>query len=154
MNVPLMAHHNPATNLMAIQKFERQRSIELPPSYKKFLLLTNGGVPETSAFPISNFDESSIGVMQIFLGIGVEHPTSELAYAYDLYAGGIPEGIVPIASNGGGDYICLDLRKVSDRVAFWDKNHFWSTGEWRERDLYPVADTFEQFLTSLRPNPY
>ena len=54
-----------------------------------------------------------------------------------------------------GDYVCLDLARASRRrVAFWDKRHFWGTGEWREGDLYHVANSFEEFLASLRPNPY
>jgi hypothetical protein len=92
--------------------------------------------------------------MQSFAGIGVREPTDELAYSYDLYVGGFPRGIVPIAGNGGGDYTCLDLRNGKERVAFWDKRHFWGTGEWRERDFYHVADSFAEFLGSLRPNPY
>ncbi len=95
-----------------------------------------------------------IWVMQVFFGIGVREPTNELAYGYDLYAGGIPHEIVPIATDGMGNYVCLDLRKRAERVAFWDKRHYWGTGEWRESDLHDVASSFEEFLGSLRPNRY
>jgi hypothetical protein len=83
----------------------------------------------------------------------VRWPTTELAYAYDLYAGGLPRGIVPIAGDGSGNYVCLDLRKGTDRVAFWDKRHFWGAGEWRESDLYHVASSFEEFLGFLCLHP-
>jgi hypothetical protein len=151
---PKMTDANPPTTLAAIESFERERGLVLPGLYKEFLLAINGGAPEAPAFPIHGNPTASTGVMQSFAGIGVREPTSELAYAYDLYFGGIPRGIVPIAGNGGGDYICLDLRNGKERVAFWDKRHFWGTGEWRERDLYHVADSFAEFLGSLRPNPY
>lgn len=151
---PRMTDTNPPTTLAAIESFERERALVLPQFYKEFLLATNGGAPDAPAFPIHRKSTSSTGVVQSFAGIGVREPTNELAYAYDLYVGGIPRGIVPIAGNGGGDYICLDLRNGKERVAFWDKRHFWGTGEWRERDLYHVADSFAEFLRSLRPNPY
>lgn len=150
---PKIVDGNPPTTLHAIEKFERDRGLSLPSLYKNFLLVTNGGVPETPAFPIEGMALNPIGIIQVFLGIGVRWPTTELSYAYDLYAGGFPDGIVPIASNGTGDYVCLDLRNDRDRVAFWDKRHFWSTGEWREADLYHVANSFEEFLKSLRPSP-
>ena len=66
---------------------------------------------------------------------------------------GFPFGSVPIANQDLGSYICLDLRNGRQRVDFWDHRHFWSTGEWRERDLYHVADSFEEFLSLLRPKP-
>jgi cell wall assembly regulator SMI1 len=150
--LPRITEGNPSITPAAIEAFERERGITLPASYKEFLLATNGGVPELSAFPIRGNPSEPIGIVRSFLGIGVRVPTSELSYAYDLYAGGFPEGIVPIAGNGLGDYICLDLRDGKERVAFWDKRHFWGTGEWRESDLYHVADSFAEFLASLRPN--
>ena len=151
---PLMDDGNPPTTPVAIEDFERDRGVSLPSLFKEFLLATNGGVPKTPAFPIKGKASNPVGIVQAFLGIGVRVPTQELAYAYDLYVGGFPHGIVPIAGNGGGDYVCLDLRSGQKRVAFWDKRHFWGTGQWRESDLYHVANSFEEFLASLRPNPY
>jgi hypothetical protein len=46
------------------------------------------------------------------------------------------------------------MRDGRERVVLWDHRPFWGTGEWRESDLYHVADSFEEFLASLRPNPY
>jgi hypothetical protein len=151
---PEITDANPPTTLAAIEDFERSRGLALPSHYKHFLLAINGGVPKAPAFPIQGMPNRPFEMVQAFSGIGVREPTDELAYAYDLYVGGFPDGIVPIAGNGGGDYVCLDLRDGRERVAFWDKRHFWGTGEWRESDLYQVANSFEEFLASLRPNPY
>lgn len=151
---PEIVDGNPQTSISAIEEFERHRGLALPDLYKKFLLATNGGVPKHQSFPIKGMALNPTGSVQVFLGIGVRWPTTELAYAYDLYAGGFPQGIVPIAGDGSGNYVCLDLRDGTERVAFWDKRHFWGTGEWRESDLYHVANSFDEFLASLRPNPY
>ena len=142
------------TTLAAIERFEHDRGLALPDLYKEFLLAKNGGVPRNPTFPIRGMALNPTGSVQVFFGIDVRWPSTELAYAYDLYAGGFPQGIVPIAGDGSGSYICLDLRKGAERVAFWDKRHFWGTGEWRESDLYHVANSFEEFLASLRPSPY
>jgi cell wall assembly regulator SMI1 len=151
---PKMTEGSPPTTRQAIEDFESDRRITLPALYREFLLATNGGVPEKPAFPIEGMARNPIGIIQVFFGIGARWPTTELSYAYDLYTGGFPDGIVPIADNGEGSYVCLDLRKGRERVAFWDKRHFWATGEWRESDLYQVANSFAEFLASLRPNPY
>ena len=149
-----MIRRNPPTTRAAIAKFEQDREITLPTSYKEFLLATNGGVPDNTAFPIEGMTNTNVWTLQSFAGIGVAEPTNELAYSNDFYAGGIPQGVVLIAVDDGGNFVALDLRRGTDRVAFWDHRHFWGTGEWRESDLYHVANSFEEFLASLRPNPY
>jgi hypothetical protein len=152
--LPKLRDSNPPTTATAIEEFERPRGIVLPPPYKEFLLAANGGVPEKPAFPVQGIAAYSVGVIQVFFGIGARPPMPDLAEIYDFYVTGIPRDLIPIADNGGGDYVSLDLRGGRERVVFWDKRHFWGTGEWREGDLYHVANSFEEFLASLRPNPY
>ena len=145
---------NHATTNAEITAFESARSVRLPVTYKNFLLMSNGGTPIDVVYPIDGLALNPFGDIQVFFGIKAAAPMPSLESVYDLYAGGVPHGIVPIADNGGGNYLCLDLRGSRERVVFWDKGHFWSTGTWREKDLYAVADSFDQFLTLLRPNPY
>ena len=151
---PKMIRTYTLTTPDAIRQFESERRLSLPAPYKKFLLSQNGGVPADPAFPLNGYPYGKIGIVQSFKGIGVEEPTDELSYGYDFYHGGIPDDLLPIAGDGGGSFVCLDLRDNTERIAFWDHRHFWSTGEWREQDLYHVANSFEEFLGLLRPNPY
>ena len=137
---------NPPINPNEVAAFERHVGITFPASYKEFLLATNGGRPWKSDFPIKDGSTSNI---KVFLGIDVSTPTSELDYAYEQYGGALPRGVVPIASDDGGNYICLDLRSGHDKILFWEKSHFWSTGEWREKDLHDVAGSFVEFLDLL-----
>lgn len=143
---------NAPTTLAAIEAFEHERELTLPAAYKDFLLTTNGGVPAAPIFPIEGMELNPVGEVQVFFGIDAKHPSSDLAQVYDFYVGRIPAGVVLIACNSMSDYICLDLRDGGEKVVFWDKRPFWSTGEWRESDLYHVADSFEEFLASLRPD--
>ena len=152
--LPKIIDGNPPATQQGIEHFERGCGLVLPDVYKEFLLATNGGVPETPAFPVQGMADYSVGVMQVFFGIGARSPMPDLIEIYDFYADRIPHGIVPIADDGGGGYVCFDLRNGKHRVVFWDRRHFWGTGEWRERDLYHVAESFAEFLELLRPNPY
>jgi SMI1 / KNR4 family (SUKH-1) len=149
---PKMQKSPPPIVLEAILAFEKPRGVELAAAYKGFLLHSNGGVPlDNLTFPIIGMPLNPFGSIQLFFGISTATGHFSLEETYDLYVGGFPHGIVPIADNGGGDYVCLDLRNSTDRVTFWDKRHFWSTGEWRESDLYSVAPSFDAFLVSLKP---
>ena len=145
---------NHAISPSNIDEFERARDIKLPLEYREFLLNTNGGVPNDVVYPIEGFQLNPFGGLQIFFGVDTGISYASLEVVLDMYAGGIPQGVIPIADNGGGDYVCIDLRRGMSKIVFWDKRPYWSTGLWREEDLYPVADSFSSFLGALRPNPH
>ena len=151
---PKIKEPNPPTSQAIIEDFESTRELTLPSLYKTFLLASNGGRPSPLTFPIEGMALNPLGAVHFFFGIGARLSAYDLASVYDLYAAGLPKSIVPIACTDGDDFVCLDLRDGGERVAFWDRRHFWGTGEWREGDLYHVANSFEEFLASLRPNPH
>jgi SMI1 / KNR4 family (SUKH-1) len=143
---------NAPTTDSAISLFELTLGAKLPASYRQFLIRTNGGRPAQTSFQLMGYPSTEAWSVGAFFGIGTLHPTNELSYAFDLYGAAIPAGLVLIAGDDMGNYVCLDLRRGGDQVAFWDKRHFWGTGEWREKDLYHVADTFGSFIASLQPS--
>lgn len=151
---PTMSIHNPRTTPEAIVNFERSHELALPSLYKEFLLATNGGRPESPAFPIEGMPLNPIGAVSEFFGLGAKAPMADLVEIADQFRNGIPPRLLPIARTDGSDYICLDLRNDQHRVLFWDNRPFWGTGVWQESDLYPIASSFEEFLSALRPNPY
>ena len=143
-----MLESNAATSNIAIDAVEHALRLKFPRSYRRFLMETNGGRPAMNLFPIVGMRSNPFGNINFFFGIEVDSDVYDLRKTNLFYS--IPEGIVLIAENGMGDYVSLDLRNGAERVAFWDHRHFWGTGEWREQDLYPVAPSFEVFLTMLR----
>lgn len=149
-----MRDSNPPTTPQAIAEFERSRRLALPSRYKEFLLTTNGGRPDPPAFPIEGMALNPLGAVHFFFGLDATLPVYDLARTFDWFQNRMPSGIVLIASTDGADYVGIDLRKGSDQIAFWDHRHHWGTGEWRESDLYHVANSFEEFLALLRPNPH
>lgn len=152
--MPVLTNSFPPTSMSALEVFEQTRQVRLPATYKALLLQANGGTPEPSAFPIDGMELNPTGAVQVFFGLNTGGFEYDLAEMLDWFQPTIPAGIIPIACTGGADFICLDSRGGSDRVVFWDNRHHWGTGEWREEDLYHVANTFEEFIASLKPNVF
>ena len=133
-----------------ISAFENKNNIKLPDLYRQFLKQTNGGRPDRDKYPIVGLANNPFGGIQTFFGFNKLCDVDNLSNNYDFYSDKIPHGVLLIAGNGGGDYVCLDLRSGKERVVFWDNRHFWGTGEWREIDLYRIADNFAEFTRALR----
>lgn len=150
-----MKEVNHSVDVRRLEEFEGAYKLRLPADYKAFLLATNGGRPAEGFFrPAGLPTMGGVASVLDFFGLDlIDFPALSLGYALDLYSGGIPDAIVPIAVDDYGNYTCLDLRSGKEGVAFWEKSHFWSTGEWRESDLYNVADSFDEFLSMLGPDP-
>jgi len=142
-----------STTKEAIRTLEGKLGYTFPPPYREFLLSTNGGRPKAPIFPIANMPLNPTGGVNFFLGIKPQWNTYDIEENHEFHKGRIPAKILLIADNGGGDYVCIDLRDGKERVMFWDHRPFWNTGEWSERDLYFVADTFEAFVNGLRSDP-
>ncbi len=140
---------NAPTSPDAITSTEKALRVTFPAAYRHFLLEHNGGRPNLTIFPIKGMANNPFGNINFFFGIDAALEVYDLTMTNLFYT--LPPGIILIAENGMADYICLDLRKGAERIVFWDHRHFWGTGEWREQDLYPVAPSFEVFLTMLRP---
>jgi hypothetical protein len=132
-----------------ISSFEERHEISLPKAYRDFLLRHNGGQPEPAAFPIEGMPDNPYGGVQAFFGLDANLLTEDLDLVLADLAGLIPAGILPIACTDGDDFVCLDLRRLTGPVVYWDRVPFWGENVWDERDLYPVADDFGTFLNEL-----
>lgn len=151
---PRMKSANPMISVSEINEFEESIGVQLPVSYKKFLLVSNGGRPDNSVFPIQDMLLNTEGNIQVFFGLRAKHRTSDLYLVYKDMGEAVPRSIVPIATTGFSDFICLDLRGGSERVVFWDRRPFWGSGIWREDDVYLIAANFDELLVALKPNAY
>lgn len=151
--IPQIKEQNFPTTPSQVDAFEQLAGVILPPLYRQFLEATNGGVPIASRFPISGMPKNLHGSVHVFLGIGAPFESEDLVKTLSSLAGKIPDAVIPIACTAGDDLVCLDLRGTKEKVGFWDHRHFWSSGEWRERDFYPIANSFAEFLGGLTVEP-
>jgi len=75
---------------------------------------------------------------EIFYPLLIEHPYS-LEDQLLTYNGRIPEGVLPIADDAGGNQVCLDVAgEFPGSVWFWDHEQRWFTS-----NLQDAADELE-----------
>ena len=133
-----------------IKQLEATLGVPLPDDYKNFLSHCNGGYMDYEInvqFP--NGSSEFIGYCGFYsLGEGEwETNPFELHQARALSA--IPSaGVLPIARDGGGSILYLDLRDDYKVVAFVHGLPAW-TGLRQEDSLIEVASSFDEYLSKL-----
>lgn len=122
---------------------ERRLGRELPREYRGFLLQHNGGKPHSRVFdmPMLN-DVDEIGYLY---GINVSQ-YYDLSYMLEIYQGRIPDTLLPVADDPGGNQICISLGKDDlGAIYFWDHEL-----EFEGSAATRIADSFDAFVGSLR----
>ncbi len=66
---------------------------------------------------------------------------AELADAYDATRDAMPDALVPLVDDGGGNYLCVDL--ATGAISFWVHD------AWLDRNVVPVAASAAAFFQSL-----
>jgi len=141
MNVPgfeVTAHPLSESQIAGAEKV---LGVCFPFAYRQLVLKYNNSYGE-AVFPIPEAKHpASIGHWLSLLPWDTESMWSALSNWKEHE---LPEAIVPIAQNGGGDYLCLDFRsEETPRVVMWYHELQGSEG------LCLVADSFEGFLRTL-----
>lgn len=73
---------------------------------------------------------------------------SVLACAEELHDNyGVSRQLIPIALDGGGDFMCLDYRESESEP----KIVYWSYGAIPDVAIAYIADSFTSFLAMLKP---
>jgi hypothetical protein len=128
--------------------FRPMRSLSISPSPFKEM---PSRVLEGGAF--SHFYGSSAG-------------KQSLASHIERYKARMPDTIIPIGDEGGGNQICLGIRgNERGKVYYWDHENEWCEEGYREhfrrpmppevkfQNVYLVAESFEDFITRLEVHP-
>ena len=139
-----------------IRTFELQLGISLPDDYRRFLLAHNGGQPEPGAFPVFSFAVGDYAVLNRFLGIRQGEYEDLANYYVNVFRGRIPGDLLPIASDPGGNLICLSVAGPDrGRVYFWFHEEESDEGQSPGySNIYFIADSFSALLDSLTEPPY
>jgi len=124
----------------------------IPPSYRVFLAEQDGGRPVKNAFTFEQHEREQSSRVAGFLGVDPA-PYGDLVRTAGL-VGDIPPGVLPIASDEFGNYICLDARDGRDGpVLFWDHEEGFDDGEIDDSNLYEIAPDLQTFLDRLTEQP-
>lgn len=124
-----------------VNEFERRHGIQLPGSYRKFLLVHNGGRPVRDLIVVPGCKASPTARIHFFHGIGgsLGFQCYDLDWNIKTCADLYEKGLLPIASTEGADMICIFL--PSGEVVFWDG--------YEQVPVYPLAVNFEEFICKL-----
>ena len=130
-----------------VRSLQQILQVQLPKEYAEFLRTSSGGAPmQTDFYFVDGARKTTItGAVGIFLSADPSSEDPLIEHWRVLVERGVG-GLVPIASTGGGDYICLDYRPgvTAGSVAFWNHGRQGICGE-----VSAVADSFQAFLAAL-----
>jgi hypothetical protein len=136
-----------------IKQIEDQIGYTLPPNYLDFLI-NYGGIAFNSyvEFPyLEACPWGDKGMIDVFFGI--LDSTYDLIRNFKTYRGRVPFNFLPIASDPGGNIICLEINDNNKgRVYFWDKDQeeMVNIGEEpRYSNIYLIENSFDDFINSL-----
>ncbi len=137
-----------------IQTVEEQVGHNFPSSYKDFLATYGGfGFENYVDFPfLDPYPGDDRGLITIFFEV-MSGDTYDLMNNYRSYRSRMPSGFLPIASDPGGNVICLSLREDDQGcVYFWDHEDEEMTSEGEEpgrSNVYLLGKSFDDFISSL-----
>ncbi len=151
-----MDDRGPPLTADELESAEKILGTRLPETYRSFLLEINGGYPSERnvGFPL----RSGGSTLNFFYGIGMEDEWDDLVFFTQIARErhNMPETLVPIAVDDGGEFICLgvagdEIGKVyfreNDRVPDDPNPKPWA----RMKGYVRIADSFSEFLASLAP---
>ena len=137
---------NPYGELDSVQlrEFETQLGCKLPSAYRKFLLKFNGAKPIPSDFKIGRGASSLHHVYGLHNGPGYCH----LAATWGTLQDRIPDSLLPIADDPGGNQICIGIKgKYKGRIYFWD--HEVDSDKPNFKNVRKISESFGRFTESL-----
>lgn len=144
----------PPISTVDLDALEARLGVQLPADYSAFLRRHNGGAPTPDGVPIEGWANGGPTLEVRLLYCYRPHATDpdDLLWNIECYEGRMPPGLLPIGANSCGDQICLRLAgKDHGAVVLWDHE-----GEHKpptNRNIYPVASSFSDFLEAIGEYP-
>lgn len=134
----------------AIAVLEGFLGLKIPTGYRDFLLDGNGQWQGGKDFDIPEQGSTSLNY---FFPLVSKNLTDNLPYKMKLYRGRVPEEMLPIASDSGGNLLLLSLKgKDRGAVFFWD--HEMEAEDEDEQPYYEniqlLSRNFDDFLKTLK----
>ena len=150
----------PAVDRKAIEAASKKVKLPFPPEYVEFLLAHNGGAIGPDwwrylRYPIEGCKQDTHGLLQLFYSVGNPGGNADLVQKHKVFRRRMPPGLLPIASDPGGNQIglvCSGGR--AGQVVFWDQAFEANTDEGEKvgwGNVYRIADSLGDFFRSLEP---
>ncbi|MEI8197045.1 MAG: SMI1/KNR4 family protein [Phycisphaerae bacterium] len=150
----VITESKPPVTSVRLDAVEAKFGIHLPPEYREFLLRHNGGRAEPDGFtftgPSGRKEDSCI---HFFLSVyDGEYSNFETKFrTYKVRAKRMPDELVPIASDPGGNSICMAMSgPKTGAIYFWDHEREAAEGEAPTyANVSLVANSLAEFLGML-----
>src|SRR3954451_19056168 len=141
----------PQPTAQQLAVIERLIGISLPTDYVTFLRFSNGGHPKPDTFYIERAGNREPWSIDHFLKISSDSlatsDTEEVLWHYQALRPDIPREFLPIADDGFGDLLFLDMTEMGKgSVIFWVREE----ADW---PLFEVAGSFGEFIDELTVYP-
>lgn len=141
-------YRGPTLRKRELTALEKKLGVRLPDAYREFLLRINGGRPRTlDAFDIGKKNSSLINMLYSMRRDDDEEEFT-IYQEHLLFEDRIPKDLLPVGEDQGGSQICLGIGKENyGKVFFWDMEY--EDEQPTYDNVYPIADSFAEFLDSL-----
>ncbi len=134
-----------------LTRFEGKYQVSLPEDYRTFLLKQNGGTPSPNTIDFVEERRMTSSDLRYLCGIHQGPEWARLDFNIEIFQGRIPEGLIAIGYDSGGNQYLLGIRKPYEgQIYFWD--HEREAGDGNEptfANMSFVANSFTQFLEAL-----
>jgi hypothetical protein len=121
--------------------------VTLPADYRECVRVNHGGHPQPRDFTVRGVTGSWGSCLAVLLSLDWRRPENVWSVLAGLAVDGqFPDGLFPIAGDGGGDLLCLDFRGRPAGPAVV----YWSHEVGGEEGVVPVAGSFGELLSFLR----
>ena len=106
----------------AVLNVARALHVVFPDDYLECVIANSGGYPLPQKFDFGTRRGAVFNYLLSFHGARRDPQTPEILYKHRILSGRLPDKVIPVASDPGGNFICLDYRDAehSPRVVFWD----------------------------------
>lgn len=133
-----------------VDVLEASLGCRLPEDYREFLLATNARQIRPCVIPVMGFPRGDRLVAHEFTCFCPQE-SCDFSQRISIYAGRVPKGMLPLASDPGGNLFVMDLNPSSfGTVSFWERAYEVEEGEAPTMDnVYNVAPSFSDFLARL-----
>ncbi len=130
-----------------IEELEKELGFELPEMFKEHYISYNGGYPENDKYKSKDCRTTTINTFSSIKYEGF----SRLEEVYknliidELY---LPMGIIPFATDDGGNFFCISARKNDYGFIYYCNNDHYNI-ENKEECLTLIEKNFKAFIENL-----
>src|SRR5262249_53716607 len=120
--------------------------VKFPTDYRECVRVNHGGHPESRNFTVRGTTTSWGSCLAVLLSLDWRRPENVWSVLAGLAVDEqLPDGLFPIAEDGGGDFLCLDFRggSAAPTVVYWAHEVGGDEG------VVPVAGSFAELLSLL-----